>query len=164
MCSLTGGQKGKSVKSCSNWFYKFKSLTALGSVHPSGRCRPLLVGEQALNPAGSWGEGQASAAASVSPVPARGGDSASDPLDLGFRKRGGRKVECPSNLTSRPLADTQVIRAERPAPEVWESAALYLQGGGSYRSACPIYIYIGMSGSIFQTHRKGIDSSLEYNF
>lgn len=66
MCSLTGGQKGKSVKSCSNWFYKSKSLTTLASVHQSSLCQPLLVGEQGLNQGGSWGGDQASAAASLS--------------------------------------------------------------------------------------------------
>lgn len=29
-----------------------------------------------------------------------------------------------------------------PAPEICEPVALYLQGSGSSRSACPIYIYV----------------------
>ena len=92
------------------------------------------------------GEGTRPQLRPVFPVPGwGGGHSAADPLDLGFRKKGWGKVECPSNLTSRPLADPQVTRAEPPAPEVWEPAALYLQDSGSSRWACPIY----MSGSFF---------------
>lgn len=56
-----------------------------------------------------------------------GWHSAADPLDLGFRKKGGGKVECPSNLTSRPLADTRHLPPRRFAsqwPYIYRAAAL----------------------------------------
>lgn len=141
MCSLTGGQKGKSVKSCSNWFYKFKSLTALGSVHPSGRCRPLLVGEQGLNPGRGWGGGQASAAGSLPCTSPRGATRLRTPWIWDSGRKEEEKQSAPQISHPDPWHNLRLSGQNLP-PRRFGSQRPYIYRAAALLNRHVLYIYI----------------------
>lgn len=144
MCSLTGGQKGKSVKSCSNWFYKSKSLTTLASVRQSkGRCQPLLVGGVGAEPGWQLGRNQASAVPVFPALLGVGGTQLQTPgFGIPEERRGKSRV--PSNLTSRPLADPQVSQGRTLLPRRFGSQRPYIYRIAALLDRHVLYICLGL--------------------
>lgn len=100
-------------KSCSNWFYKFQSLTPPAAVGWGSRCGHPGIGAQRRDPAGRRAGGTGPSCRSSGVPGQRGGNS--DPGALGLVIPDGRrgKVECacPTSATVRAFADAQVANS-----------------------------------------------------